>query len=292
MRFIQALLLGLVQAVTEFLPVSSFGHLLLVQELLGMQRGPGLLLEVMLHMGTAVSIVIVYRKDFIRLVSEFFGMIMDIVHNLLVYIHNKRHHDAEMAYVRVISGTWRRLASLMFVAVFATAAVGFCARRLVPLAAMSPFLPGALMLVSGVFLLVTDLGQPGAGKTGRESGMDVALWLGISQGICVFPGLSRSGLVICAGLLCGLGLKFIVKFAYIISVPAVLGAFVMEAGHFREPSMTSSQCWFYVLAAAIACLFGVLFLRFLLGISRKVKLRYFAFYIFLMGTWMLVRNFT
>ena len=292
MSFLEVLFLGLVQGITEFLPVSSFGHLVAAETLMGIERNTGELLEAMLHAGTAFVILFAYHKDFIRMGTELAGMATDLLHNLVVAVHNRRHHDADLPYTKVISTTWRKLAALVLVSMVPTAAIGYSARRLVTMVAASPFFPGALMLVTGIFLLVTDLGQTGNRIAVREAGYDSAMWIGICQGLAVFPGISRSGLTICAGLLCGQGKKFVIKFSYIVSVPATAGAVIMELRHFSNVSMTPPLAWSYFFAMIVSCIFGLIFMKGLLRISRTLKLRIFAYYNFLIGVIFLVKNFS
>ncbi len=291
MSFLEVIILGLLQGITEFLPVSSFGHLLAAEALMGIERNTGELLEAMLHLGTAFTILFVYWKDFARMGAEVGGMLTDILHNAVIWVHNRRQTDEDLPYAEVMSTTWRKLAMLVLVSLIPTAAVGCSARRLVTMVAASPFFPGALMLISGIFLLVTDLAQGGSRTSIKEAGYDSAMWMGICQGLAVFPGISRSALTICAGLLCGQGRKFVIKFSYIISVPAIIGACIVEFRHFDSVSMTSSLAWSYFFAMVIACLFGIAFMRVLLKLTRSLKLRIFAYYNFLIGIIFLVRNF-
>ena len=292
MSFLELLCLGLIQGITEFLPVSSFGLLTVAESLMGLERRASELLEVMLHLGTMISILIVFRKDFIKLLAESFGMLLDILSNIVIYVHNRRHHDADLPYTRVVKGTWRKLAAFIWISTFPTMVIGYSARRLVTMVAASPFLPGALTLITGIFLLVTDLGQTEGKKPASEAGTDSAMWLGICQGVSVFPGVSRCALTICSGLLCGLGKKFVVKFSYIISVPAVFGAFLLERGEFSMPVMTSELSRSYIGAMVASAVFGVLLIRSLMRFTQKRKLRLFAYVNFLIGMAMLIRNFS
>lgn len=150
-------------------------------------------------------------------------MIMDIIGNVNIYFHNRKTGE-NLHYARVVHGTYRKFTAIMAVSFIPTALLGYICRRLVTRAAISPLLPGACILVTGVFLLVTDLSNIGGIKTPKDVTYDNAMWIGICQGISVFPGISRCGMTICAGLLCGFSRKFAVKYSYLISIPAVLGS--------------------------------------------------------------------
>lgn len=285
-----AILLGIIQGITEFLPVSSFGHLATVEQLFGAERQAGVLLEAMLHAGTLVAIFIVFWSDIKRIGEELLGMTMDLIGNLNLYIHNRRTGE-QLHYAKVVYGTYRKFASLILVSSIPTAILGYTCRRLVAKAAISPLLPGICFLITGIFLLVTDLGQVGMNKTPREAGYDSAMWMGICQGIGVFPGISRSGMTICAGLLCGLSRKFAVKYSFIMSIPAVAGALLLELGQFASPEMTVGLGFTYILGMLAAAVTGFFAIQVLLRILQKTKLRYFAFYCFLAGIAALVINY-
>lgn len=290
MVFLYGILLGIIQGITEFLPVSSFGHTAVLGSLWGLERNTGVLFEAMLHLGTLAAVFFAFWSDIRRLAEEFLGMAMDLAGNLNLYIHNRRSGQ-QLHYAKIVHGTYRKFAALLGVSFLPTMILGYGARRLVTKAALSPLLPGACFLATGVLLLVTDLSRAGGSKTPRDTGYDCAMWMGICQGISVFPGLSRCGLTICAGLLGGLGQKFAVKFSYIMSIPAVLGAFLLEIKEFSSPGMTVGTGFSYILSAVAAGITGFFAIRFLLGLVRKIRFRFFAAYCFLAGGFALAINF-
>ena len=229
MFVLYVILLAILQGILEFLPVSSFGHLCVIQEFLGIERGPGVLLEVMLHFGTLAAVILTFWKDISHLAAETLEMILDIVGNISLYIHNRRSAES-LHYTKIISNTYRKFAVLLLVSMIPTVAIGFAARRLVALAAASRLIPGAGILITGVILLVVDLSGIGGSKAARDANYGNAMWIGICQGLAVFPGLSRSGLTISAGLLGGFTRTFAVKYSYILSIPAIVGALIVELG--------------------------------------------------------------
>ena len=292
MTFLQALLLGVIQGITEFLPVSSSGHLSLLENWMGLERSTGLLPEAMMHLGTAAAVVLVFRRDILRILREYAAMAVDLVGNLHIYVHNARSQEQDLPYARIVSGTYRTLAALVLVATIPTAILGYTARRLVTMAAISPFLPGAFTIITGMFLLVTDLSRMGEKRSPREAGYDAALWLGVTQGLAVFPGISRSGLTICSGLLCGLRKRFLIKFTYIMSIPACIGAFFVEAGNLSSPALDASGIFMLVVSAAAAAATGYFLLKLLLRLTNTIRLSGFAYYNFLIGILMLVKGFS
>ena len=282
MFVLYVILLAILQGILEFLPVSSFGHLCVIQEFLGIERGPGVLLEVMLHFGTLAAVILTFWKDISHLAAETLEMILDIVGNISLYIHNRRSAES-LHYTKIISNTYRKFAVLLLVSMIPTVAIGFSARRLVVLAAASRLIPGAGILITGVILLVVDLSGIGGSKAARDANYGNAMWIGICQGLAVFPGLSRSGLTISAGLLGGFTRTFAVKYSYILSIPAIVGALIVELGEFGSPEMTVGMGFTYVLGMIISAVVGYFVIRFLLRLVQKGKFRYFAFYCFLAG---------
>ena len=290
MIVVYLILLAIIQAVTEFLPVSSTGHLCVLEQLLGMDHGTGLLLEAMLHLGTAGAIIFLFRKELKKTGLELVGMFMDILGNVNLYIHNRRTGES-LGYARIVTGTYRKFGALLVISMIPTVLLGFTGRRLALLAADSQIVPGIGFLLTGVLLLVTDLNRSGGMKGPREASYDSAMWIGICQGLAVFPGISRMGFTLCAALLCGYSRKFAVRFSVFMSLPAIVGAFFVEAGNFGAAEMTVGLGFAYVFAAVVAGFIGCLMIRTAIDMSQKVKLRYFAYYSFAAGMIALAVNY-
>lgn len=290
MIVVYLILLAIIQAVTEFLPVSSTGHLCVLEQLLGMDHGTGLLLEAMLHLGTVGAIIFLFRKELKKTGLELVGMFMDILGNVNLYIHNRRTGES-LGYARIVTGTYRKFGALLVISMIPTVLLGFTGRRLALLAADSQIVPGIGFLLTGVLLLVTDLNRSGGMKGPREASYDSAMWIGICQGLAVFPGISRMGFTLCAALLCGYSRKFAVRFSVFMSLPAIVGAFFVEAGNFGAAEMTVGLGFAYVFAAVVAGFIGCLMIRTAINMSQKVKLRYFAYYSFAAGMIALAVNY-
>ena len=290
MIVVYLILLAVIQAVTEFLPVSSMGHLCVLEGLLGIDHGTGLLLEVILHLGSAAAIVFLFRRELKKIGVELLGMFMDIIGNLNLYIHNKRT-GSNLNYAKIVTGTYRKFTALLVISMIPTVLLGFTGRRLALVAADLPIVPGIGFLLTGILLLVTDLNKSGGTKGPREASYDSAMWIGICQGLAVFPGISRMGLTLCAALLCGYNRKFAVRFSVFMSLPAIVGAFFTEIGNFGSSEMTVGLGFVYVFAMIVAGFVGCLFIRTTINMARKVKLRYFAYYSFAIGIVALALNY-
>ena len=284
------ILLAIVQGITEFLPVSSFGHLCFVQNILGMEHGPGVLMEVMLHVGTLAAIFMTFQKDIRRLAVESIEMFMDVIGNANLYIHNRRTGD-ELHYAKIISNIYRKFAVLLMVSMIPTMFLGYTARRLVAMSAASKLLPGVGILITGIILLVIDLSQVGGTKAAKDASFSNAMWIGICQGLAVFPGISRMAFTLCAALLCGYSRKFAVRFSVFMSLPAIIGAFFTEVGYFGSSEMTVGLGFSFIFAMIVSGFVGCLVIRNMTLRAQKVKLRYFAYYSFIIGAAALIINF-
>ena len=290
MIILYVILLAVIQAVTEFLPVSSFGYLCTVEQLLGMGHDTGILLETMLHLGTAAAIIFLYKKDLKKVGAETLCMCLDMIGNLNLYIHNKKT-GKNLRYAKIVHGSYRKFAALLAVSMIPTVLLGLTSRKLAELSAQSSLVSGIGFLFTGMFLLVTDLNGSGGQKGPKEAAYHSAMWIGICQGIAVFPGISRMGLTICAALLCGYSRKFAVKFSVFMSLPALIGAFLTEMGYFASQSMTAMTGVAYVLGMIVAGFAGCLLIRWALRVTQKTKLRYFAYYSFVAGAAALAVNY-
>lgn len=290
MSVLYAILMGIVQGITEFLPVSSSGHVFAIEHLFNIQRGPGVLFEVMLHLGTLAAVFLVFRKDLLRILEELIGMAMDLVGNANLYIHNRRTGE-RLHYTKIVNSNYRKLTVLLLVSMIPTVCLGYTARRLVIKSAISAIIPGIGMLLTGIVLLVVDFSRVGGRISSRDADYSHAMWIGICQGISVFPGISRSGLTICAAQLCGFSRTFAVKYSYLLSVPAIIGAMIMELQGFVSPTTTVGMGFTCILGMLVSGAVSVFTIRFLLKLVQKLKFRYFAYYCFAAGVLTLVMNY-
>lgn len=290
MIVLYVILLAIVQGITEFLPVSSFGHLCFLQNILGMDHGPGVLLEVMLHFGTLAAVFMTFQKDIRRLFVESIEMFMDLIGNASLYIHNRRTGD-HLRYTKIICNVYRKFAVLLMLSMVPTMFIGYTARRLVAMSVSSKLIPGVGILITGIILLVIDLSQVGGTKAAKDASFSNAMWIGICQGLSVFPGFSRSGMTISAGLMSGFSRTFAVKYSYILSVPAIIGAMIMELSQFGSADMTVGLGFSYVFGMIIAAVVGSLTIRACLKLVHHGKFRYFAYYCFIAGILVLVSNY-
>ena len=253
MSVLQALILGLFQGIAEFLPISSSGHLLVFQGLLGLSDVPALF-DVMLHLATLASILLVFRK-------RIGGIIISTVRWVA-----RRSNESDAENLAIIPPA--------AVATVATAVLGYMINK-IDLGG-SPKIVAVLLLVTAAILLVSAFFK--GERSYRQMRWTHGLLIGIAQGIGVFPGISRSGITISAGSASGLNRETAGEFSFLIAIPAILGAFVLKL---KDMGRLSGAIQPLPLAVACVAAFvtGVLSLLVLMPIVRKGKLAWFAAYL-------------
>lgn len=289
MSILQAILLGLVQGITEFLPVSSSGHLSIIQNVFHIETDGGMLFDIMLHVGTLVAVFIVYRKDILRMIIEALRMCHDLIQNAKTLIHNKKQDDA-LRYKKIVHNNYRKFVLLVIVSTIPTGIIGYFAKNLVVAVSTTMLIPGVCLLLTGVLLLVSDISEDGH-KVPKNVSYSNGFIIGICQGVATLPGLSRSGTTIAACLLSGFDRKFAVKYSFIMSIPAVLGAAILEIKDIGKETITFSQVGIYLVGAIIAGLVGYVCIKTMLVVVRKKKFKGFAFYCFAVGIFAIVAHF-
>ncbi len=258
MSLLEAILLGIVQGLTEFLPVSSSGHLELAKALLGNDLGgsESMLFTIALHAATALSTMLVFRKDILQLLT-----------GLLAFKWNDE----------------TRFTTAILVSMIPVFIVGMAFRD-----EIETLFEGNLMIV-GVSLLATAAllfasSRIGKVNEGGEVSLGLALVIGISQAIAILPGLSRSGATISTALMVGVSREKAARFSFLMVLPVIIGAMLLEIKDFAEtqPERTVGNTALIAgfLAAFVA---GVFACRLMIAIVKKSKLDYFAYYCVAVG---------
>ncbi len=257
MTILQAIILGALQGVTEFLPVSSSGHLVLMKDLFQLSAIPPLF-DVLLHISTLVVVVIIFRKK-----------IGAIIASLIRGIARKKTAG---------DGENIRLFFIIIIATAVTVVVGYGVSFLH--VESYPKLVSALFIATAGVLIGTRFvkGERSYGNIGVKDG----LFVGFAQGLGVFPGISRSGITISASLYRGLSREKAGEFSFLISIPAIIGAFILTL---RDADALGAMVSGGVLAAGIAASFivGLFSLLLLLRLIRRGRLYFFAFYLIPLG---------
>jgi undecaprenyl-diphosphatase len=249
MSTLQSLLLGALQGLAEFLPISSSGHLLLARRLMGLVEIP-VLYDVLLHVATLAVVVVVFHRRIGRILAAF----------------GRGEEDAEDL----------RLLLYLLLATAVTAVVGFALDRLEPRILSQPKVLSVLFLVTGLILLATLLFR--GSRSYRQLGIPAVLLVGLAQGIGVLPAISRSGITIAACLACGLQREKAGEFAFLLAVPAILGALALKL---REMGTLAGQVRPLPLAVGFLASFavGLVSLALLLRVVRRGRLAFFSIYL-------------
>ncbi len=281
MSLLQAILMGIIQGLTEFLPVSSSGHLALFKILFGVETDTGILYDVLLHLGTLIAICVVYYRDIAKLIVNGLGVIRDACVNVVIFFKNKFGGAAE-PYRRVINSSYRKFAMLIIVSTIPTGIIGYFGRDVVSMASEILIVPGICLIVTAILLFIADRTKDGE-KLPKNVTYTDAFSVGIAQGIATLPGLSRSGTTITACLLSGYQRNFAVKYSFLMSIPAILGAVVLELKDAVGMEVTGSEIAYYIAGMLVAAVVGYVCIKTMLVVVRKKKFTGFAVYCLIVG---------
>ncbi len=287
MGLISAIFLGIVQGVAEFLPISSSGHLAIFKNLFGMSD-VSISFDILLHMGTLIAIFLVYWKDILRLLIEGVGIIADSCYNIYAAIAMRRGRN--VGYRRVIKSAYRKFALLIIISTIPTGILGIVTKDMISAVEKTLLVPGICLLITGVLLLICDLVTPGR-RTPKQTTWLHAVILGIAQGFAILPGISRSGTTITAGCCMGLRRDFAVKYSFIMSIPAILGAMILEGKEVFTTPLADGELRNYLIGALVAAIVGYICIRTLLVVVRRKNFRFFAYYCFAVGAITLIVHF-
>jgi undecaprenyl-diphosphatase len=254
-----AILLGLIQGLTEFLPVSSSGHLVIAQDLIGFQ-GPGIVFDILLHGATLGAVVLYFWRD-----------ILALLYSLLP------GGDAAR----------RRVVGMIVLATIPTGVIGLTIDHYLSDLFESAHFAAAMLVVTGLILLVAEHARVGVG-TMEQVGAGRAVVLGVAQGVAVLPGISRSGSTIAAGLLLGMEAQAAARFSFLMSIPAILAAVALHARDLASNAATGNNLLPMAAGAGVAFVSGLGAIHLLLKLLARRKLWPFSAYCWAIALWVLV----
>lgn len=289
MSILQAIIMGIVQGIAEFLPISSSGHLAIMKHVLNINTDTGLLFDVMLHFGTLLAVFVAFWKDIKELIVEGFGIIGDFFINVWRWICNI-HAKEKQEYKKVIHTAYRKFVMLIIVSTIPTGIFAIVFDDVIEVTSETLIVPGLCLLLTGVLLLIADRTTPGKKRANDASYANAGV-IGLAQGVATLPGLSRSGTTITTCLMCGFDKNFAVKYSFIMSIPAILGAVVKKFMDFGKITFTNTEIIGYVLGTVIAAIVGYICIKTMLVIVRGKKYKGFAYYCFVIGSIAIIWNF-
>ena len=272
MTYLTAFLLGLVQGVAEFLPISSSGHLAIAQNLLGMEEAGSVpeFFDVLLHLGTLIAVFAAYWKDICEMVVELFRGIGDLAHRSTP----SPVPPARRLILLIVVGTLPLFAVLPI-------------RKAVQGLSDNMVFVGAALIVTGILLFLCDRVRKGR-KTERSATWVDALLVGVGQAVATLPGVSRSGMTITAGCFVGYERRFAVRFSFLLSIPAVLGANILSVGDAVRAGINGAEVPMYLVGVVTAAVVGYLCIRLLKYVADKGRFGAFAYYCWAVGILTLV----
>ena len=272
MSILTAILLGLIQGIAEFLPISSSGHLAIAKHLLGLNTEVPAFYDVLLHLGTLLAVFVAYWQDIKDMVREFFHGVGDIA-----------HHRTPTPVPPA-----RRLILLIIIGTLPLFAVLPVHKKIESLSGSMLFV-GLALIFTGFLLYICDLWRKGRKNERTATWLD-AVVVGVGQAVATMPGVSRSGTTITAGCFCGFQRRFAVRFSFLLSIPAVLGANILSLKDALEAGIDWSQVPVYLVGVIVAAVVGYLCIRLLKYIADKGRFGAFAYYCWAVGLLTLLLN--
>jgi undecaprenyl-diphosphatase len=269
---LQAIVLGIVQGLTEWLPISSSGHLALVQ--LAMDLEVPIFYDVILHIGTLAGVFAIYRRD-----------IAGILRSTVASGEgsSKRKSIEEGGGEEVAKyPQGRRMLWLIILGTIPTGIIGLAFRSFFESSFYDPVSIAVGFIITGALVLVTGLLKPGQKKLGSAD----AILIGIGQGISIFSSISRSGATLSAGLFRGVEREQLVRYSFLLSIPAILGAAAIDVVAMDEQQkaqLASIDVESYIAGAVVSAAVGYASIRMLIKLVIKGKFYLFAFYCFAIG---------
>lgn len=268
MNFISAILMGILQGVAEFLPISSSGHLALFQRFFGMENfeGTQMFFTVLLHFGTLISVFIVYWRDIVDMIREFCLAVVGLVRR---EEGGTPPPPAQRMVMLIVVATLPLFVMILFKdaieALFANTLLVSCA-----------------LIVTGFILFFSDRMARGR-KNAKNATVVDALIVGAGQALAIIPGLSRSGTTISVGMMRGFDRSFAVRFSFLLSIPAVLGATVLELKDAIEAGIDTSMLPVYLVGVVVSAVVGYFAIRLVKSLADKGKFGKFAYYCWAVG---------
>lgn len=272
MDIISAMIVGLVQGLTEFLPVSSSAHLIFIQHLLGLSDA-SVGFDVLLHVGTLVAVFVYFFKDIVLMIYAFFLSLGDLFKG------------------RFLEGIkeepYKKLAWLVIIATIPVGVVGLLFNDAVTAMFTGITIPAFFLLITGVLLYVSQRMNNG-GIDQSNIGLKEAIIMGCGQAIAIMPGLSRSGTTIAAGLFSDLDKEFAARFSFLLSIPAILGAALVQI---KDIGAVDANIGAYIAGFIVAAISGYFAIKFLLKLIQEKSLDVFAYNCWIVGAIILIGSF-
>ncbi len=262
--------MGVLQGLTEFLPISSSGHLVLAEKYLGSGK-TDIFFDTVLHLGTLIAVVIVLRKELMDIIGAF----ISCTFKTKSFTDFQNHWSNNSSF---------RLALLILIGTIPAVVLGLLFKETFEKLFSSTLAVGISLSVTGVFLLLTYF-APEPSRNVLKLTWRHAIIIGLAQALAITPGISRSGATISAAMFLKIDRELAGKFSFLLAIPAILGALVLQAGHIQISILRENGYFLHLLAGLISsAVVGYVALKVLLKLVKKGKLFYFGYYCILIGS--------
>lgn len=264
MTLIDAIILGLIQGLTEFLPVSSSGHLVLGKELLRISHAGDISFEVFVHFGTFLSVVVALRKDVKAIIMSFFNFLKNPGQFISLYR----------------SDEYFRLIVLILLGSIPAAVLGLTFEREIEVLFDDPKLVSVMLMITAFILFLTRFANPPEKSDAR---LGSALLVGLAQAFAIVPGISRSGSTISVGMIAGISRPLAARFSFLLALPVIFGAAVLKVNHLVASPPPVATLLTLAAGTITAAISGYIAIVFLMGVIRKGRFSWFSYYCFVVG---------
>lgn len=274
MTLLKAIILAIVQGITEFLPISSSGHLAILQILFNIKEGNVFFSQV-LHFGTLLSILLVYHKQVINMIVEFFKMLGSLIKREKIELNH-----------------YQKLALYIILATIPTVIIALFIEKFLDQLYMSSLIIGLCFIITAFMIYFIDINIHGK-NTMRitDAGAPKVLAIGAVQGVAALPGISRSGSTIFISHILGINKKDAVDFSFLLAIPAMLGGFILGLKDIFKEGATVSFDINAIVGLIVSFITGVLAIRLIKVLIKKKKFHVFSYYLVVLGIICIVLNF-
>ena len=263
--------MGLVQGLAEFLPISSSGHLAILEYFFGIKENM-LFFAVMLHFGTLMAVFVAFWKDIWELLQELVLTIKDLIGR---------------KGLRLDERPVRKLGGMIIVSCIPTAIIGFAFGDLFEGLYSKPIAIAIMFVITGILLILAET-YGGGNRNIQNLNYRNSLFIGLIQGIAIIPGISRSGSTLFSSLICKLDRDFAVKFVFLISIPTILGSFILELPDGIKEGVTGSAWGPVIVGVIVSFISGLFAVKVMLKVVKNRKLKYFSYYLFVLAAFVII----
>jgi len=276
METIKAIFLGIIQGITEFLPVSSSGHLAILHKLTGIDVGSSLFFDITLHLGTLLAVIFFYRKYIWIIIKSVFASVYSL-------------KDTKSFKKSFMENPKSKMGILIIIGTIPTGIIGIMIKDYVEGFSAKLNYVGLALIITSMLLLIYEM-KKNTKKEIEEFAVKDSIIIGFVQGLAIFPGISRSGSTIAVGKMLGLKKNVATNYSFLLSIPAILGAFLIKLKDVSELKL-EINIWIFFIGFITSFVTGYFSLKLLIWLIKKANLKFFVVYCFVMGIVSIIYNY-